>query len=151
MGSSSRHKSQKYLCNVGRGMRSSPVFRPDLQFLHIRRLFPNARLCRSDGNVITFTVVTKIGNSYRAQVEISTSNSVRVCIRDHDFPEGTPHLYPDGSLCLYHPSQYRWKCSELLVHSIIPLTCLWLHCYDIWVATGVWFGDEYPHQATKFA
>jgi len=141
-----RTSNQSQLRTIGVGMRTAVRFHPGLQLIEIQRLFPNSRLKRSRGWTFTIPVVTSLGSVYLMDIVVSPHFVVRVYVRNHDFPEDTPHLYPDGSLCLYHSSQYEWNLSEPLSHRIIPWACLWLHCYDIWTTTSVWFGEEYPHQ-----
>jgi hypothetical protein len=50
-----------------------------------------------------------------------------------------PHTYDDGTLCLHDVGQ--WNEAMLIVDTIIPWTAEWLLHYEMWVATGEWFGD----------
>lgn len=52
----------------------------------------------------------------------------------------TPHLYKDGSLCLYHPRFNEWDKSKKISQTIIPWASLWLYYYEVWLATGIWKG-----------
>lgn len=54
--------------------------------------------------------------------------------------EKIPHLYRDGSLCLYYPKWREWDSTMYLVERIIPWTSLWLFYYECWLATGEWMG-----------
>jgi len=56
-----------------------------------------------------------------------------------------PHRYPDGSLCLYWPKEWRWTAREPLAATIIPWTALWLYYYELWLVTGEWLGPSSPH------
>lgn len=56
-----------------------------------------------------------------------------------DVDGGIPHLYRDGTICLYDTNQ--WNPTLLFVDTIIPWTSEWLHHYELWVATGTWYGD----------
>ncbi len=51
-----------------------------------------------------------------------------------------PHLYPDGSLCLFYPSNREWDSTQLVAETIIPWISLWLYFYEIWLITGEWKG-----------
>lgn len=53
-----------------------------------------------------------------------------------------PHVYDDGTLCLYWPKEWRWRSSELLAGTIIPWTALWLYYYELWLDTGDWLGSS---------
>lgn len=57
-----------------------------------------------------------------------------------------PHLYTDGSLCLYYPKSKEWNMHDMWAETIVPWTCLWLYYFELWEATGVWYGGGiYPH------
>lgn len=51
-----------------------------------------------------------------------------------------PHLYRNGSLCLYYPAYNEWNVKELWSDTLIPWTCLWLYFFELWLATGEWYG-----------
>ncbi|HUZ56291.1 MAG TPA: hypothetical protein VMU94_27675 [Streptosporangiaceae bacterium] len=50
-----------------------------------------------------------------------------------------PHTYDDGSLCLHDVRQ--WNGGMLIVDTIVPWAAEWLLYYEVWLATGEWFGD----------
>lgn len=56
-----------------------------------------------------------------------------------------PHVYRDGSLCLYWPVEWRWAAGESLAETIVPWTALWLYFYELWLTTGEWLGPSSPH------
>jgi len=57
--------------------------------------------------------------------------------------ETIPHLFGDGSLCLHLEDE--WNSTMLMVDSTVPWTSEWLLNYEIWKATGVWYGGgEWP-------
>ena len=51
-----------------------------------------------------------------------------------------PHLYGDGSLCLYYPDYNEWCYTDSWAETLIPWTSLWLFYYEIWKETGEWLG-----------
>ena len=51
-----------------------------------------------------------------------------------------PHLYPDGSLCLFYPEYNEWNYNDSWAETLIPWTALWLFYYEIWKETGKWLG-----------
>lgn len=51
-----------------------------------------------------------------------------------------PHLYPNGSLCLYYPDYNEWNPNDFWADTLIPWTCLWLYYFELWLATGKWLG-----------
>lgn len=51
-----------------------------------------------------------------------------------------PHLYPNGSLCLYYPPNGEWSYKDSWAETLIPWTSLWLFYYEVWQETGKWLG-----------
>jgi hypothetical protein len=52
--------------------------------------------------------------------------------------ESLPHVFPDGTLCLH--LDHEWTTNMLASDTIVPWTSEWLINYEIWKATGEWFG-----------
>lgn len=51
-----------------------------------------------------------------------------------------PHFFHDeGTLCLHE--RHEWHPDMLLIETILPWSAEWLIYYEIWLATGQWFGD----------
>jgi hypothetical protein len=59
------------------------------------------------------------------------------------------HTYPDGSLCLYWPTEETWSGQNILNRTILIWAAEWLYCYEIWLASGEWVGPEAPHSDNK--
>ena len=64
-----------------------------------------------------------------------------------------PHAYLDSQapelspLCLFDPANHEWTPDDLIADTIVPWACEWLACYEMWLATGRWFGGgrhDYP-------
>ena len=51
-----------------------------------------------------------------------------------------PHMFHNGSLCLFYPKYSEWKYSDSWAKTLIPWTCVWLYYYEIWLTTGEWLG-----------
>lgn len=51
-----------------------------------------------------------------------------------------PHLYSNGSLCLFYPKFNEWNYNDLWSETLIPWTSLWLYYYEVWQETGEWLG-----------
>lgn len=59
--------------------------------------------------------------------------------------ESIPHLYSDGSLCLYQPKYLEFTSKDYISETIIPWASLWLYYYELWHTTGEWLGGgEHP-------
>lgn len=64
--------------------------------------------------------------------------------------ENTKHIYPDDySLCLYYPDDHDWRGANLLASTILAWASEWLYCYEVWLASGEWIGEEAPHSIEK--
>jgi hypothetical protein len=58
-----------------------------------------------------------------------------------------PHVYDNGCLCLHLPEE--WHGEMLIARSTVPWTSEWLLNYEIWHATGTWYGGgEWPPSRT---
>lgn len=69
----------------------------------------------------------------------------KVFVADPEIDDEAPHLYDDGSLCLFNPRIFRWDDSCLVSRHIVPWAALWLYFYETWLELGVWLGPEAPH------
>ena len=82
----------------------------------------------------------------------SPAYTVRIVYRKRGHPEvwvlkpildpNAPHLYPDGTLCLYWPREWRWTDDESLALTIVGWAALWLQHYEIWQSIGTWLGPS---------
>lgn len=63
-------------------------------------------------------------------------------LRDGKLP---PHLYREGNLCIFLPGANEWDSSKPIALTILSWTSLWLYFYELWLATGQWYGGgEHP-------
>lgn len=53
----------------------------------------------------------------------------------------TPHLYSNGSLCLFDPAKAEWTDASVIAYTILPWTLRWLFHYEHWLVFGDWRGD----------
>jgi hypothetical protein len=60
-----------------------------------------------------------------------------------------PHTFADGTLCLYHTSDFTWTGDRFIAETIVPWACEWCLFYEVWVSTGKWLGPAYPHSTPK--
>ena len=50
-----------------------------------------------------------------------------------------PHVYNDGTLCLH--DEREWRSTMLLAQTLLPWASEWLFYYELWIASGTWYGD----------
>lgn len=92
---------------------------------------------------------------------VSRAYTVRIVLNKEQFPrvevieptletrpgDSLPHVFDDGSLCLHLENE--WTSDMLMVHTTVPWTSEWLINYEIWKATGIWYGGgQWPPTRT---
>lgn len=58
-----------------------------------------------------------------------------------------PHIFPNGSLCLYHKGEWA-----VYKDGFLPILCWideWLFHFEIWNSTGIWTGGGIDHDGVK--
>lgn len=85
------------------------------------------------------------GEAYSVDIYYQAGQSPTVFVRKPELEDDPPHTYKDNSLCLYHPSVFRWHEGRLIARYIVPWTKAWLYFYEQWLDLGVWYGPEVPH------
>lgn len=86
---------------------------------------------------------------YRIRITLCLPKSPRVNVITPTIRRDAPHLYADGSLCLYYPPDGSWLPTKFIADTIVPWTAYWLACYELWLLTGEWYGPEAPHARRK--
>ncbi len=56
-----------------------------------------------------------------------------------------PHSYGPAEPCLFYPSAQSWRSDMRLADTFIPWLCIWLAFYEMWRATGRWYGGGISH------
>ena len=85
--------------------------------------------------------------SYHIEIRYWLMDIPRVRVLAPPIASHAPHLYKDGSLCLYWPAEWRWHQHTLIAETIIPWTAAWLYYYELWLDTGKWLGpSSHDHQ-----
>lgn len=60
-------------------------------------------------------------------------------------PDRRRHFYDDGSICPYPPWQGVWRWDVNTVADYLDHASVWLLRWTVWSQTGVWPGEEMPH------
>ena len=136
---------------VGAGYRGTPstvmvtshAVNLGLQLAAIEKAIPAARGLIRGGELRCTAALQSTPASRRYTVRLTHRHGCapRVAVADPPLvlPSGAtslPHVYSNGDLCLYLPSQ--WKESMLLADTILPWTSQWLLFYELWLITGHW-------------
>lgn len=115
------------------------------QALDLRRRYPTSEV-QLRKQQLTWTHAVQPADwsrEYTIQIEAGPSNWPMVQVLapelEPDSEGRLPHVYPDGTLCLATPGQ--WRRDMLLATTFFPWTLEWLAYYEIWSVTRVWHGD----------
>jgi len=133
--------------------RQEPPLNLALQDLHIKQRWPTFRRVSNAKDPTWRGVLqpTEVSGQYTVVVTYRLGSIPKVRVESPKLAPGTPHLYPDGSLCLYYPGEWSWHGRLIIAETIIPWAAHWLFYYELWLDTGKWHGPEAPHDGAKRA
>jgi hypothetical protein len=87
---------------------------------------------------------------YTVRVVYRGWKNPRVQVLSPELVKVPPHYYGNTrSLCLYKPSHLNWKENMSIAQEIIPRVAAWIFFYEMWLSTGIWYGDEAEHDDIK--
>ncbi|MBU5220469.1 hypothetical protein KQI67_28255 [Bacillus albus] len=113
------------------------------QCLKIQQCFPSFKYFK-EGYWIGRLRPTSSSSFYTVKIIYKRFNP-KVFIIEPCIHREVPHLYGDGSLCLYYPNDNSYNDSLFIADTIIPWTAEWLYYYEKWLEDGIWWGPEAPH------
>lgn len=121
-----------------------PTINPGLQNLHILHRFPGFAYRRERGVAVWRGTLQprQFSPKYRVAIRYKLSSSPTVNVISPTLAPRPPHVWKDGTLCLYYPKEKPWQKDMLLAETIIPWTALWLYYYELWLDTGKWLGPS---------
>ena len=114
------------------------------QAFTLKELFPNVHAKLKPGRLTWVGDIqpTALSRVYTIQVAYQAGGVPAVKVLKPQLeprPDAKlPHLYDNGALCLYEAGE--WDPSMSIANTILPWTSEWLIHYEIWRATGVWYG-----------
>jgi hypothetical protein len=119
---------------------------------HLQKMFPSSR-ANIKRNQLTWVATlhpSPLSNHYKVRLQYKLDERPDVEVLDPKLEENDgrrpPHLYPMERLCLYLPRMNEWNGEMLLADTIVPWISEWLLNYEIWLATGDWYGGgEHPN------
>lgn len=118
------------------------------QYSYVKKMFKGTKLYVSKGafyiemelqpteNSLCYKIRLK-GTFGRNNIDIFVINPK---INRYQGNKKVPHLYSNGSLCLYYPPYEEWTYRDKWAETLIPWTSLWLYYYETWQQTGEWLG-----------
>lgn len=130
---------------MGSQVARSTEVTPALQAFALRQVMPDARV-RIRNGVLTWIGKVQPGpecSTYELQIvhrprRLPTARVLSAALKPND--DGLlPHVYDDGALCLH--DEEEWRSNMLLARTILPWASEWLFYYELWLASGTWYGD----------
>lgn len=114
----------------------------------VKRLFPSSEVRCKCGKmeIILSLKPTDVSIDYKIRLVAQQGDkSVDIFVEEpridlYENGKKVPHLYSNGSLCLYYPEYQEWDYSDSWAETLIPWASLWLFYYEIWKDTGNWLG-----------
>lgn len=128
------------------------------QIVRMRTLYPNLAMTSWHSGLIRWSGElrpTDMSDQYLVSIEYRLKERPKVYVlapelRKHENGEGIPHLFSDGTLCLYLTNSGEWKPQDAIAETTVPWTSLWLYHYEVWHATGEWMGGGvHPRRRKK--
>ena len=123
-----------------------------MQDFHIRGRFStfNCRLSRGHSATWEGTIQPReTSPASKVAIHYHMGMVPQVRVRWPLLHQQAPHLYADGTLCLYWPEEWRWTKNTLIAETVLPWAALWLYYYELWLDTGEWLGPSSPHGLRK--
>lgn len=119
------------------------------QFKKIKEMFCDAHLTCKKGvfHIHLFLQPTEFSKKYKIRLKGKLGNTkIQVFVIDPKINQFynkkiVPHMYKDGSLCLYYPKYQERKDDDFWAATLVPWTSLWLYYFEIWQQTGNWLGE----------
>jgi hypothetical protein len=116
-------------------------------------LYPQFKVSRKNSLEVEFIGTLTVKPTfpvYLVSILYRGALSPLVRILEPKLVESPPHFYKNtGSLCLFHPANYKWAGGKILAKDIIPWTAAWIYFYEMWLRKGIWYGPEAPHSGVK--
>jgi len=122
-----------------------------LQQRFTQERFPQFRYSREKATWIGELRPRKNSPMYIVSITHRQYEVPKVYVLHPTLPPKPPHTYSDGSLCLYYPKEQPWNNQRFIAETILPWAAEWLYFYELWLATGQWYGPEVEHNGVKAA
>ena len=93
---------------------------------------------------------TELTQAYVVEVEYPIGFRPKITIlspvlQKRDDQSRIPHVYASDYPCLYYPKNGEWNPHKLIAIYVIPWISMWLYFYEVWLATGTWYGEGIDH------
>ena len=108
--------------------------------------FPQFKLKRLKGGALAWRgeIVSNKGNRYDIALiypENFPYEPIKAYILFPKLHPDTPHVFADGSLCLFAPSDRGWD-DSITAATMAAKVAAWIFAYEYWLEKGVWPGPS---------
>lgn len=125
----------------------------DNQIGAMRAIYPQFKVKKKTSTQVEFVGELQPKPEFRKfKISVLYRGSLNPQVRviSPDLVENPPHFYKNtGTLCLYHPKDFKWRKDLLVAKHIVPITAAWLYFYEVWLETDKWYGPEAEHKTPK--
>ena len=107
--------------------------------------YPHMELCHSRTGEVYWKgqITTRLGKTYDFEIHYPQAfpyQPPKAYITSPPIKKSR-HIYEDGHLCLFHLDDRAWD-QGTTAATVVSWIAKWLHCYEVWLATGEWPGRE---------
>lgn len=118
----------------------------------LKRYFPSGRVVSETTDSLAWEIQlqpTELSRVYTIKLKYKVGEFPRVFVTN-PFPlEKYPgkslleHVYSTSKqeLCLYMRGTGEWTRQKIIAKTVIPWAAEWLQFYELWLATGEWYGE----------
>lgn len=131
------------------------------QIGQLKRYFPSGRVINETMDSLTWEVQlqpTELSRLYTIRLKYKVDDFPAVYVTD-SFPlerysgkDLLEHVYSTSKqkLCLFKPDTKEWTSDKMIAKTVIPWAAEWLQFYELWLATGDWYGEgSHPEKKDK--
>lgn len=118
----------------------------------LKRYFPNGRVVSETTDSLTWKIQlqpTELSRVYTIKLKYKVGEFPRVFVTE-PFPldrypgkDCLVHVYSTSKqeLCLFMRGTGEWSRQKMIAKTVIPWAAEWLQFYELWLATGEWYGE----------
>ncbi len=92
---------------------------------------------------------TSMSAVYTIELLYEFGKTPKVRVIEPEVIEKAPHMYLGGYLCTHYNEWLNWNSTLKISDVILPWVSDWLFYFEIWKATGRWYGEPDPRHTQR--